>query len=567
MENVRAVARKFALKNALDFGHAEIRAVAGKVIAEAPEAKADMKAAMGVVAEVVAQVNELSKEQVASEASKFEFQAPKTEAKKILPELEGAIAGKVVMRMAPNPNGPMHIGHTRMAILNDEYVKKYGGTLILRFDDTDPKNEAKIPMKEAYGWDKEDLAWLGVEFQKFFTASSRLQVYYEYFEKLLLQGGAYICTCEPEEWKKLVRFQRKPCPCRSLSPQENLERWKLMLSWDYKQGTAVARVKTDLNLPNPAVVDWPAFRIIDQPQHPLLPREVRLWPLLDFAGAIDDHDYEVTNILRGKDLSDSENRQRELYKHFGWTYPHVTVYGKFLAEDFVISKSKISQGIQSGAYSGWDDPQLPTLRAFKKRGILPEAIRKFILDLGVSKHEVNADLDILYSENRRMIDEKARRFFFVEKPVAFKIKSATAFSVEIKNHPANVLLGTRAYSLNEGENLLEISEKDAKELVEGEAIRLKELCVAKIIRVQENMVEAEKIEDASQRVKIIQWILKDKSAPARVWMDTGGAREGKCEEYCKTLEPGTIVQFERMFFCRLDSIDSEGKLVFYYTHN
>ncbi len=569
MAEIRETARKFALKNALDFGKASANAVVGKVVAECPDAKEDMKTAMQEINAAVAGANSLSKEELQVEVAKYEFTAPVKEkhGEKVLPELEGAQEGKVAMRMAPNPNGPMHIGHTRMAILNDEYVKKYGGTLILRFDDTDPKNESKIPMKEAYEWDKEDLQWLGVEFHKFFTASSRLQIYYDYFEKLLLAGNAYVCTCDSEQWKKNVRFQREACPCRELPAQEQAERWKKMLSWEYKQGSAVARVKTALDLPNPAIVDWPAFRIIDEPKHPMVSPDVKVWPLLDFAGAVDDHDYEITHILRGKDLVDSENRQRELYKHFGWNYPRVTVYGKFLAEDFVISKSKISKGISEGVYSGWDDPQLPTLRAFKKRGILPQAIRKFILDLGISQHEVNADLDILYSENKKMIDEKARRFFLVENPVPLKLKTANGFSAELKNHPQNPLLGTRAYQIAEGENLLEISGLDARELVEDGLVRLKDLCIIKVNRVQEGLIEAEKVEDAGQRVKIIQWVLQGKSVGARVLTDTGKTLKGKCEEYCKELEEGTVVQFERMFFARFDSTASEGELVFYYTHD
>jgi len=173
--DMKKIILKHALINALDFnGRANPGSVIGKVIAELPQAKKDMASLGKLVVTVVNEVNALSLGQQKTQLEKFgPIKEPKKEEKKKgLPELEGAKQGKVIMRMAPNPNGPMHIGHCRMAVLNDEYVKKYKGKLILRFDDTDPKNPNKVPMKEAYGWMEEDMKWLGVKYHKVFRHQS-----------------------------------------------------------------------------------------------------------------------------------------------------------------------------------------------------------------------------------------------------------------------------------------------------------------------------------------------------------------------------------------------------------
>ncbi|MFQ5405811.1 MAG: glutamate--tRNA ligase [Candidatus Micrarchaeia archaeon] len=560
MTNINEVALKHALKNAFDFGKADLKSVVGKVIAEFPDCKKDMKATMHAISKATEKANSLTREDLKKELSNYAFKAKKPQEKKELPEFENTQDG-VVMRIAPNPNGPMHIGHSRMAILNSEYVKKYNGKLILRFDDTDPKNENKIPMKEAYEWDEEDLEWLNVNYSQTIKASDRLGVYYGYFEKLLEKQNAYICTCDPEKWKKLVRFERKPCPCRKLSKEENLNRWKDMLNERIKQGDAVARIKTSLQEKNPAIIDWPAFRIVDQPKHPFV-TDKKVWPLLDFAGAIDDHDFAITHILRGKDLVDSENRQKKVYEHFNWAYPKVTVYGKFIAEDLEISKSKISKGIQEGAYTGWDDPQLPTLRALRRRGILPQAIRTFILNLGISKHEVNADLEILYAENKKMIDENTKRFFFVSDPVCLKVKASRQTST-VKNHPSNHELGTRTYQLPKNVHELLISKKDCENLKDGDLVRLKELYPIKVNACSENEITAEEVEDESVKAQIIQWVVENQSLDCRVLLSTGQVETGKCEKACGELSQGTVIQFERKYFAKLDS--KNNKLVFYFT--
>ncbi len=316
MSDVKKLILKHALVNAVAYGGKSTPgAVIGKVVAENPELKKDMQVLAKEVVKIVKQVNSWSLTEQKKELAKFgKIEKPEIEQRVGLPELPN-VKGKVVMRFAPNPSGPLHIGHIRQALLNDEYVKRHKGKFILRFDDTDPKSDVKPPMKEAYHWIREDLKWLGVKVSQEAMASSRLETYYKYFEKLLEMGNAYVCTCDANEWRER-KERSEPCEHRDDDARMQIERWKKMFK-KFKEGEAVARMKTDINHPDPAARDWATFRIIDKPNHVMVGNKYRVWPLLDFASSIDDHEFETTHIIRGVDLNISEVRQRFLYNYFG----------------------------------------------------------------------------------------------------------------------------------------------------------------------------------------------------------------------------------------------------------
>jgi len=216
--------------------------------------------------------------------------------------------------------------------------------------------------------------------------------------------------------------------------EENLKRWKMMLKRKYNEGQAVGRIKTPF-VEDPAVIDWVAFRIVDNPEHPFV-KNVNVWPMLDFASAIDDYEFKITHVVRGKDLAVSESRQRFVYDYFGWKYPVVKIYGKFMtSEDMVVSKSEVAAGIKSGKFSGYDDPKLVFLKALRRRGIQPEAIRSYILNLGLSEKETTVDLNILYSENKKVIDAGAERYFVVADPVEISLDRIPLKTVKAPLYP------------------------------------------------------------------------------------------------------------------------------------
>src|SRR3989338_5132332 len=250
---IKETIRKYALQNALKFdGKANAGAVIGKVLAESPELKARVKEIAKEASEIIRGISRMKLEKIREE---LELSAPellekKEHEKKGLQELEKAVDGKVVMRIAPYPSGPLHIGNARPVILNDEYTKKYNGKLLLIIDDTIGSEEKQL-VKEAFELIPEGMKWLKVDFdQKIIYKSDRLNIYYRYAEELIKKDKAYVCFCTAEELRK-NRENKEDCDHRKASAQENLKEWKSMLA-KYKEGEAVLRLKTSMQHPNPA---------------------------------------------------------------------------------------------------------------------------------------------------------------------------------------------------------------------------------------------------------------------------------------------------------------------------
>jgi glutamyl-tRNA synthetase len=466
----------------------------------------------------------------------------KKEPAKGLPKLEGAEGG-VVMRFAPNPNGPPTLGSARGIIVNSEYVKKYGGKFIIRFDDTDPVK--KRPMPEAYGWYLEDCEWLGAHPDQVIVASERVSHYYPIAEELIRRGGAYVCRC-PQAAFKEHKEKGIECSDRAQSIEENLELWRGMLDGSLKEGEAVLRVKTDMHHKDPAIRDWPAFRIVTAP-HPLVGDKYRVWPLLDFESAVEDHLLGTTHIIRGKDLADSGSRQRYLYSYLGWEYPQVIHWGRVKIHQFgSFSTSKLRKAIEEGIYTGWDDPRVPTVRAMRCRGIRPEALRKFMIDLGVGETDISLSMDSIYAENRKLVDPEANRRFFVWEPVELTIEGDVPALARAPLHPTD----ERGFREIPAGNRLFICRSDLEGFRVGDVIRLKDLCNVEIISLEP--AKARFLgKDMGKRTKIIHWAPAD-GVRVQVMkpdgMDEGLGEAGIAEEL------GKVVQFERYGFVRVNKI-------------
>ncbi|MDD5735555.1 MAG: glutamate--tRNA ligase, partial [Methanothrix soehngenii] len=482
MEEIRELIEKYALQNAVKYNAApNAGAVMGKLMGERPELRSRAKEVSPLIGEVLAEVKKTSPEEW---KRRLEEIAPellvqlseKKEPDKGLPSLEGAEDG-VVMRFAPNPNGPPTLGSARGIIVNSEYVKKYGGKFIIRFDDTDPVK--KRPMPEAYGWYLEDCQWLGAKPDQVIVASERIEQYYPIAEELIRRGGAYVCRC-PQAAFKEHKEKGIECIDRGQSIEENLDLWKKMLDGTLKEGEAVLRVKTDMHHKDPAIRDWPAFRIVTAP-HPLVGDKYRVWPLLDFESAVEDHLLGTTHIIRGKDLTDSGSRQRYLYSYLGWEYPRVIHWGRVKIHQFgSFSTSKLRKAIEEGVYTGWDDPRVPTVRAMRCRGIRPEALRKFMIDLGVGETDISLSMDSIYAENRKLVDPEANRRFFVWEPVALEIEGDVPPLARAPLHPTDDR-GFREIPV--GKKLF-ICKSDLEGFRVGDNIRLKDLCNVQITSLE-----------------------------------------------------------------------------------
>jgi len=538
--------------NAAKFGKPDEKAVIGKVLAEYPELKLRVKEIIPLIRECIREFENIGEEERKQLISKFSVEKKVEEKERSLPPLPKAEVGKVVMRFAPNPNGPPTLGSARGIIINGEYCKIYRGKYILRFDDTDPKT--KRPMLEAYDWYLEDIEWLGYRPDEVIYASKRIPLYYDYARRLIELGGAYACFCGKEEFKKF-RDAGVPCPHRALSVEENLEVWDKMLEGAYEEGELVLRIKTDMSHKDPGVRDWVAFRIIYAP-HPLVGDAYCVYPTLDFESAIEDYLCKTTHILRGKDLRDSELRQRYVYDYFGWEYPVTIHWGRVNILEFgKLSTSLIKKDIEAGKYEGWDDPRLPTVRALRRRGITAEAIREFYLALGLSESEVNVSMKSLYAENRRIVDPQANRYFFVADPVEIEIDGLPEErEVTI---PKNPNTGEKRVLL--GERTVYVSREDFERL-KGENVRLKDFCNV-ILEKRAKFVSFELLEAKKGR-NIIHWLPKSFAKECRVIGDR--IWEGYVESGAER-EIGNVVQFERFGFCKIERVN--GEVLAIYTHD
>ena len=549
-----------ALTNAVKHGGVpQSGAVIGMVMGAHPELRSRAKEVSALAKQAIADVAALSPDEriatlQARAPAMYASLSEKHEHKKVLPDLEEAQNG-VVMRFAPNPSGPLHIGHARAAALNDAYVKQYGGRYILRIEDTDPKRVDP----EAYEMVVEDLRWLGLGITETVTQSERLPIYYDLCRQLMERGGAYVCTCDNEHFKELKQA-KTACPCRDQPVEKNLDMWQKMLDHTFREGEVSVRIKTDLDNPDPAMRDFPAFRILDTPPHPKV--KAHVYPLMNFSVVADDHLLGVTHVIRGKDHIANTRRQRYIYDHFGWKVPVYRHYGRMGIEGVVLSTSQMRLGIKEGTYAGWDDIRLGTMRALARRGISPEAVKNAMLAIGIGDTDISFSWDNLYAENRKIIDPVANRFFFVPDPIPATIGGAPKHTSHALLHPGDAARGTRTLEFEESVLL------PKREIVPGTAmVRLKDLFNVKIEWDDgtpgfsyggDSLAEAR-----AAKAPIIQWLPAQAAVPC-ILLTQEGEMKGACEPLVQQ-EPGRVVQFERVGFARIDAVEAAGVRA-YFTH-
>ncbi len=549
-----------ALQNAVKHGGVpQAGAVVGMVMGAHPEFRPRAKEVAALAKEAIADVAALSSDDrirklQALAPEMYEALFEKHEHRKVLPDLEGAKNG-VVMRFAPNPSGPLHIGHARAAVLNDAYVKQYGGRYILRIEDTDPKRVDP----EAYEMVKEDIAWLGLGITETVTQSDRLPLYYDLCRQLIERGGAYVCTCNNEHFKELKQV-KTACPCRDQPVEKNIRRWEQMLDHTFKEGEVTVRIKTDLTHPDPAMRDFPAFRILDTPSHPKV--KAHVYPLMNFSVVADDHLLGVTHVIRGKDHIANTRRQRYIYDHFGWKVPVYRHYGRMGIEGVVLSTSQMRLGINKGMYTGWDDIRLGTLRALARRGISPDAVRKAVLAIGIGDTDISFSWDNLYAENKKIVDPVANRYFFVPEPVTAQIDGAKPHTAQAMLHPSDASRGTRTLVFERTVLL------PGRELTpDVTMVRLKDLFNVKITwngSIPAFSYAGESLADArAAKAHIIQWLPAQDSVDCTL-LTQQGVIAGACEPRVIN-ELGNVVQFERIGFVKIDSVDN-GRVTAYFTH-
>jgi glutamyl-tRNA synthetase len=484
-----------------------------------------------------------------------------------LPPLIKANYGNVVTRFPPEPNGYPHIGHAKAAIIDEEYARIYGGKLILRFDDTNPSKE-KI---EYYKAISEGLEWLKVKPSIVKNTSDDLEMLYDYGKKLVKKNCAYVCECS-SDLIKINRSSGTPCICRVNEVDINLNKFDNMILGKYRQNQVIVRYRGDMMSLNTAMRDPTLFRIIDD-SHPRLANKYFLWPTYDFAAPVEDSLDGVTHAFRTKEYELRNELYFAILSDLGMRKPQLIEFSRLEFEGIPVSKRKITPLIEKGIIQRWDDPRLPTLIGLKRRGILPEAIRKFVLSLSITLSETKPSIEVLESFNRKMLDSSSLRLFFVKDPVELHIDELDLEFVEIKNHPT-LEMGKRKMNV---EKIIYISNDDAVKLKIGDTVRLMDLCNIEITHVDVSnekeyntkIIDAKNIgNDIFHNIQKIQWVSKNNSMKFKILKPLPLYKgehynennliieEGLSELYLSQLKIGTIVQFVRYGFCRIDDFST-----------
>ncbi len=547
-------ALRYAIRNAYEHkGRADAGALIGKLKALYPDA--EIKTLVPIAKAAAEKVNNMGMDEIHELYEKFAaegFELKIPEKKVGLLDLEWAATQPVVTRYAPNPSAPGHLGHLRPAVLSYLYAKKYHGKFILRFDDTDPK--LKKPLADGEQMYLDDLKWVGVTPDLVARASDRFELYDDYMKQIVEMGKAYLCTCDKEVWKAHI-LKQEACPCRELATSEQRERLNKFLTHTYKQGEAVLRIKTALTHEDPSQRDWPLARIVDKPLHYRVKNRY-VWPTYNFASAIDDHLMGVTLIIRGQEHYQNMLKQKWLYAHFGWTYPNAFHHGRLLMKGVELSKSKMIAGIQSGKYSGWDDPKLFTIAALRRKGFTPQGLTDLIVDLGVKTSDTVLDVPLMGNFNRKYV-QNSLTYTLVQEPIPLEVD----FCPELE-----VKMDEKVYSLKQGRQAFFVSKEDAQKWSEGTLIRMRNAYIAKInfldeYHVNAQFVSTKKLENTTQ----INWLPHGVDVKIILPGMETKIVYGLADETLNQVHVNEEVFFPNFGFCRVDSKD-EKEITLWYTH-
>lgn len=551
MSELKDTVEEFVLQNAVLYnGKANPGAIIGKLLGSDPGLKKDVPALRKLIEETVKKVNSMKPEEQKKMLKARKPGMLKKEVKKRerLPEIKGAVKENFVTRFAPSPTGPLNLGQLlRAAMLPYLYSKIYEGKFILRIEDTDPKN---IEMK-FFDMIKEDLKSTGIRWDKVVMESDGMENYYRHAEDLIRKKKAYVCFCPAEDFKR-AKLEKKDCKCRD---SDSLSSWRDMLKGKYSEGDAIVRFKTSMSHKNPAMRDPPMMRVV-KGKHPSKGTNYKVWPLYNFACAIEDHFLGMTHVFRGKEHEHNTYIQKLFYDAFEWEMPEVVNFGMVYLPGTKIHTRDMKEWIAEGKVNGWDDPKLPTVRALLRRGFHAEAFKKFAEDVGITKNDIRVGWENLEGINRKIIDPKANRYMVVLEPEKISIEGAPEISEVIEDvHPDFPDRGSRDMPVDLQE--IWVSGDDFRRL-KGKKARLKGLGNVKLDRKARYDGN-----DIVQKMPKIQWV--SKPHVNLTLMTPEGERRGLGEISLRGIKHGTVIQMERIGFGRVDS--SEGNdITVYFAH-
>jgi len=521
--------------------------------------------------------------------------------------------GRIATRFPPEPNGYLHIGHAKSICLNFGIAAEHkDGICNLRFDDTNPTKE-DIEYVDSI---QEDVRWLGFDWgDRLYYASDYFAPLYDYAVQLINIGKAYVCSLSAEEIREYRGTLTEPgreSPYRNRSKEENLDLFQRMRAGEFEDGTHVLRAKIDMASPNMLMRDPTLYRIRHASHHRTGDKWC-IYPMYDFTHCLSDSIETITHSLCTLEFEIN----RELYD---WVldqldvdcHPQQIEFARLNLSYTVLSKRKLIQLVEEGHVSGWNDPRMPTISGFRRRGYTPETIQKFCDRIGVARRDSIVDMALLEYSIREDLNKRALRRMAVLRPLRVVIVNYPEDQEEFLdaiNNPEDPDMGTRNVSFSrvlyiEQEDFMEDPPKKFFRLAPGREVRLRYAYFIKCIKVVKDEETGEVVElhctydpetrgggspDGRKVKATLHWVSADHAVEAEVRLydhlfvkedpdDAGEGQDFKSNLNPKSLEtltscrvepglagaaPGERYQFERLGYFCVDSADSyKEKLVF-----
>jgi glutaminyl-tRNA synthetase len=519
----------------------------------------------------------------------------------------GKHGGRVQTRFPPEPNGYLHIGHAKAICLDFGLAAEFGGKCNLRFDDTNPSKE-ETEYVEAI---KEDVRWLGFQWDGLFYASDYFQQLYEWAIKLIKDGKAYVCDLtadEIREYRGTLTEPGKESPYRNRSIAENLDLFEHMKNGEFPDGSRTLRAKIDMASPNVNFRDPVMYRILHMHHH-RTGDQWCIYPMYDWAHGQSDSIEKVTHSICTLEFDNNRPLYNWFIEQLGIFPSQQYEFDRLSLTYTIMSKRKLLKLVQEQLVNGWDDPRMPTLSGMRRRGYTPEAIRNFCASLGVSKTNGITQLQQLEYYVREDLNKHALRVMAVLKPLKVVLTNYPddlVEEMEAVNNPEDASAGTRKIPFSK---VLYIEQDDFREvpppkfyrLSPGKEVRLRYGYIIKCENVvkdaEGNIVELHCTYDpetrsggpaSSRKVKAtIHWVYAAHALDAEVRnYDTLFVKENpdeveegqdftanlnpnslevltsKVEPSLREAQPGTRYQFERMGYFCVDPDSAPGQPVF-----
>ena len=394
--------------------------------------------------------------------------------------LSGKFSNKVHTRFPPEPNGYLHIGHAKAICLNFNIADEYGGLCNLRFDDTNPIAEEEEYVRSI----QEDVRWLGFDWQdRLCFASDYFDQMYEYALQLIESGVAYVCDLTSDQIKEMrgtLNRPGTPSPFRDRSIDENKDLFLRMKNGEFDNGSKTLRAKIDMSHPNMNMRDPVIYRILHAHHH-RTKDDWCIYPMYDWAHGLEDSIEGITHSLCSLEFEDHRPLYDWYLDQLGVYHPQQIEFARLNLSYTVMSKRKLKILVEKAIVDGWDDPRMPTISGFRRRGYTPDSIKDFMEEVGVAKRDNVMDVAKLESSLRTDLNKRAMRRMAVLDPlkvVTTNYPEGSDEYVAAKNNPEDESAGTRDIPFSrelfiEKNDFMEDPPKKYFRLSPGKEVRLK----------------------------------------------------------------------------------------------